>query len=151
MAYGNVQQNSRGRKRKNPYLWMIQGQADQRQGHQSVVAKMNKEQDLRDRAQDTSRWNRNFNLQTQQAATAADSARFAAGSQMTGMGLNVVDKFGGAGGKWGLDSFGGRGGLGAIGGGAAMGYGLASMFGSGSKKNQKYGALAGGALGWLLG
>lgn len=132
-------------KKKHPYLWMIQNQASQGQATSDITNKMQTDLAEKNRQEDKSMWQKDYNLNLQTQKQQEEAAQTATSLGFTTLGTNIWDKFGGKG------SFGtGGGGLGGAAGGAALGYGLGGLFGDKSDKNKKYGAVLGGLAGWFF-
>ena len=160
MSYSNTAQGQRMGAPRKRYSWMLESQYGQ--ALEDTKAKLAARQANRDRDTANNQWQASHNLQQEVNATAASAAETGMGMQMMTLGSNIGDKWGSGGnsisGAWSrgnkgmAGSGGGRSNLGGIGdmaGGAAMGYGAASIFGSRSDKNKKWGAAIGGLAGLM--
>jgi len=158
--YSSGQRSMRGQpKKKDPWLYMLQARAASGEGARSVSGRMQSDLAEQDRSQSQSNWQSDFNLNQKAARTAADAAQTGVGLKMIGLGSNIGSKYGSSGTRWGGDGASGGVGMGTanswgskIGGalgGAGIGYGIASVIGSKSDKNKKWGTALGGLAGLL--
>lgn len=155
---GQRSSGSRGRKKRSPWLWMVQEQAAQGQATTDVMNKMQAKEDEAARREANRQWKADYNLGVMGQRAQDKAAGKAAGMSAATLGINIMDKFGGkgsfGGGGFETKGTGGRtgwgGSFGGALGGAALGYGIGGAIGSGSKKNKTAGAILGGLAGWFF-